>query len=79
MQPTATNITLDPNLLPTTGEGMLFVFYAIALLYTIFTGVFYYHWQQYGTNKKMTWLTYVLYIGTTLPLIMIMGSVTLAF
>jgi tellurite resistance protein TehA-like permease len=54
-------------------EIVLFAFYIATAIYVIFTGIFYYHWQAYGTNKKTTWTTYVVYLATTLPLMTIMG------
>lgn len=46
---------------------MLLTMYGALAIYAIFTGVFYYHWQSYGTNAKVTRLTYILYGVLTLP------------
>jgi len=59
--------------MPSLGDGVLFVFYAITAIYLIFTAIMYYHWQQYGTNGKINWITGVTYVATTLPLLFIMS------
>ena len=59
--------------IPSLGDGVLFVFYAIAAIYLIFTAILYYHWQQYSTNAKVTWITGVLYLATTAPLLLLMS------
>ena len=51
-------------------------FYLILGAYAVFTGIFYYHWQTYSTNAKVTGLTYLLYFSSTLPLLVIMGIMT---
>jgi len=56
----------------TLGEGVLFVFYAIAAIYLIFTAIIYYHWQQYSTDPKMNWITGAIYLTTTVPLLFAM-------
>lgn len=69
------NVQFAPSIesLPSLGDGVLFVFYAIAAIYVIFTAILYYHWQQYGTNVKVNWITGIVYLATTLPLILIMS------
>jgi len=59
--------------IPSLSDGVLFVFYAVVAIYVIFTAIMYYHWQQYGTNVKVTWITGVTYLATTLPLVLIMS------
>ncbi len=56
---------------------MPLVFYAVAAVYTIFTGVLYYHWNAYASDKKITALTYTIYLVITLPLISMMGLLVL--
>lgn len=51
-------------------------FYFIVSIYAVFTAIFYYHWQSYGTDTKITGLTLVLYFVTTVPLLTIMGIMT---
>ena len=66
------------NFLPSLADGVTLIFYVVAIIYVIFSGVFYYHWQEYGTNSKVTWITYVLYLLTTLPPMIILGLIALA-
>ena len=44
--------------------------------YTIFSAVLYYHWKEYSSDSKMTGLTLILYFGTTIPLLIVMGIMT---
>lgn len=59
--------------IPSLGDGVLFVFYAVTAIYVIFTAILYYHWQQYGTNAKVNRITGVVYFTTTLPLLLLMS------
>lgn len=55
------------------------VFLVILGGYVIFTAVLYYHWAAYGTNATVGWLTGVLYLGITGPLVATAGILTLTF
>ena len=59
------------------GDGITLSFYLLAAIYVVFTGIFYYHWQQYGSDKNVTWITLAAYFATTLPLMAILGILTL--
>jgi len=72
MPPSSVQFTPPIESIPSLGDGVLFIFYAIAAIYLIFTAILYYHWQQYGTNVKVNWITGVTYLATTLPLMFIM-------
>ncbi|MEN9920512.1 MAG: hypothetical protein RL538_405 [Candidatus Parcubacteria bacterium] len=48
------------------------LFYLILGFYAIFTGILYYHWNAYSSDKKVTFATYVAYLAITIPLIMVM-------
>jgi hypothetical protein len=48
-------------------------FYILVITYTVFTIVFYYHWQSYSVDIKATLQTYLAYFVVTLPLLAIMG------
>jgi hypothetical protein len=72
MSPTNVQFTPPIDSIPTFSDGILFTFYAVAAIYLIFTAVMYYHWQQYGTNAKINWITGVVYLATTLPLLFTM-------
>lgn len=52
-------------------------FYLVFGLFIIFTAIFYYHWKTYGTSPRVTNLTLFLYFITTLPILLIMGIMTL--
>lgn len=52
-------------------------FYVVLGLYCIFTGVFYYHWQTYSSDIRVTGMTFILYFITTIPLLVCMGIMTL--
>jgi hypothetical protein len=45
-------------------------------VYIIFTGILYYHWNEYSVEPIVSKLTALVYLSTTLPLIAIMGIVT---
>ncbi len=47
-------------------------FYVIATVYLVFSAIFYYHWNTYSSNTKVTGLTYVIYLVTTLPLMSVL-------
>ena len=55
---------------------VLIGFYLVAGLYTVFTIILYYHWQQYSIDDKVSRLTYIVYLVTTLPLIGLLGILT---
>jgi|GEM_PF-878451 hypothetical protein len=73
------------NLTETLGEFMslpdvmLLLFLLATGIYVIYSAIFYYHWQQYGVNTAVTWITFVTYAATTLPLFLVMAGLTLTF
>ena len=73
MSPSNATFNAPIEMMPTFSDGILFTFYAVAAIYLIFTAVIYYHWQQYGTNVKVNWITGITYLATTLPLMFIMA------
>lgn len=50
-------------------------FYFVIGMYAIFSGILYYHWNAYGTDARITTLTLLIFFGTTLPLIVVMGII----
>jgi hypothetical protein len=52
-------------------------FYMAAIVYIIFTAIFYYHWKEYSTDPAVTKITLILYLVTTVPLIATIGIMTL--
>lgn len=71
---------LDLSQLSTTSlpihEMVLLVFYFITGIYAVFSGILYYHWKEYATDKKVTVYTLATYFITTIPLIVVMGILT---
>lgn len=53
-------------------------FYLFAIIYIIFTTIFYYHWQSYSMSKSASVSTYIAYFGITLTLLGLMGLAVLA-
>jgi len=58
------------------GSLISLVFYLVLAAYVIFTAIFYYHWKTYSTDKKITGLTLFLFGATTIPLLLVMGIMT---
>ncbi|MCA9357700.1 hypothetical protein KC902_00375 [Candidatus Kaiserbacteria bacterium] len=56
---------------------VLFTFYLVLAGYTIFTAIFYYHWKAYGSDTRVTNYTLISYFLLTLPLVLVMGILTL--
>lgn len=52
-------------------------FYLVLGAYVIFSAIFYYHWSTYGTDVKVTMYTLVTYFVTTIPLLIMLGSLVL--
>lgn len=72
MPPSAVQFTPPIESLPSFADGILFTLYAVVAMYVIFTAIFYYHWQQYSSNQRVTWITFAIYLGTTLPITFVM-------
>jgi hypothetical protein len=51
--------------------------YVVLGAYSIFTGVLYYHWKEYSTDVKVTGYTLITYFTATLPLLAVMGIITI--
>lgn len=57
------------------GDSFFLIIFLLVLgFYTIFTGVFYYHWTSYSNNVGMTMLTFVFYAALTLPLMLTIAT-----
>ncbi|MCA9367902.1 hypothetical protein KC887_06615 [Candidatus Kaiserbacteria bacterium] len=69
----ATSTTVNFSL----SSGVQLAFLFLAAFYIIFSGILYYHWQQYGTDKSVTWFTLLAYIATTVPLMIALGVLAL--
>lgn len=53
------------------GDIATLCMYLILAAYVIYTAIFYYHWQQYGTGGTVITLTFIAYAVITLPLAVI--------
>lgn len=70
----------DVSILPMLSGGDLatLFFYLVLGFYAINTGILYYHWNAYSSDVKVSLVTYVAYLGITIPLLMIMAGSLLA-
>ncbi len=55
---------------------IVLTFYIITGLYATFSIIMYYHWNEYSTDSTMSRLTLFLYLGTTLPILLLLGGLT---
>lgn len=62
-------IGLLPASLPTGDLFQLFLYIAL-FIYVIFTGVLFYHWNAYSSDKKVSTATYAAYLIITVPMIL---------
>lgn len=53
--------------------------YGIAATYVIYSAILYYHWDTYGTDKRVTTITLATYFATTIPLLLVMLIMRLTF
>lgn len=60
-------------------DFIVLLFYIMTAIYVIYSAIFYYHWQQFGTNSAVTWITFVTYTATTVPLFLIMAAIAFSF
>ena len=59
--------------------ALMFGFYIMSAAYIIFTIVMYYHWNEYSVNARVTSITLITYLVTTVPLIATLGIIALSF
>jgi hypothetical protein len=55
---------------------VLLGFYTATGLYTVFSMIMYYHWNEYSTDEAVTRITTILYLVTTAPIILTIGIIT---
>ncbi len=48
-------------------------FFVALFIYTVYTGILFYHWNAYATSQSATRLTFLMYFLTTIPCIAIIG------
>lgn len=51
-------------------------FYLALATYTVFTFIFYYHWNEYSLEPGVTKITLIFYLLSTVPLIACLGILT---
>jgi len=71
MIPLAATLSLPLSTVVTLG------FYGITFIYAIFSIILYYHWNEYSTDSKVTKVTLTLFFGSTIPLLLGIGLITL--
>lgn len=72
MEPLTTSLSVPLPTLVSLG------FYCITGIYALFSIILYYHWNEYSTDAKVTFVTLTLFFVTTIPLILSLGLITLA-
>lgn len=48
-------------------------FFLCLIFYIIFTAILYYHWKEYSVDAKVTRITTLIYLSTTIPILLILG------
>lgn len=62
-------ISFLPSSLPS-GDFFQFILYVALIIYIVFTGVLFYHWSAYSSDKKATTATLLTYLIITVPMIL---------
>ncbi len=62
-------VSFLPGSLPS-GDLFQLLLYVTLFIYVIFTGVLFYHWNAYSSDKKVSAATYVAYLIITIPMIL---------
>ena len=52
------------------GDFFQLLLYVALLAYVIFTGILFYHWFAYSSDKKVSTATYAAYLIITVPMIL---------
>lgn len=53
------------------------VFYFTVIIYVVFSAILRYHWKAYSVEDKVTRTTLILYYSSTIPLVLLLGILTL--
>jgi hypothetical protein len=62
-------ISFMPSSLPS-GDFFQLLLYVVLLVYVVFTGVLFYHWFAYSSDRKVSTATYAAYLIITVPMIL---------
>ncbi|MEK7462475.1 MAG: hypothetical protein AAB618_02775 [Patescibacteria group bacterium] len=66
---TLPQIGFMPSSIPS-GDFFQLLLYVALLIYVIFTGILFYHWFAYASDKKVATATYAAYLIITVPMIL---------
>jgi hypothetical protein len=58
-----------PSSLPS-GDFFQLLLYVVLLVYVVFTGILFYHWFAYSSDRKVSTATYAAYLIITVPMIL---------
>lgn len=61
------------QLLPLLSEGMHVIFYALMLVFVVFTVCIGYHWFTYGSDKNLSMLALAVFLIVSAPLFLTMS------
>jgi hypothetical protein len=59
------------------GDAVHLSLLLLLLIYVIFSSILFYHWKSYSSNHRITSITLIVYFSTTIPLLVLMGILTL--
>ncbi len=71
--PAPTLILPQNNFLPSGvpgGDFFQLLLYVALFVYVIFTGVLFYHWNAYSSDRKVSTATYAVYLIITVPMVL---------
>ncbi len=63
------HIELLPSTLPT-GDIFQILLYIALIVYVVFTGILFYHWNAYSSDRKVSTATYAMYLIITVPMML---------
>lgn len=58
---------------------LMIVFLLLVAGFIIYGVILHFHWRQYSASKQASFWTYVAFIGSTVPLLAIMGLIALSY
>jgi len=62
-------VTYIPSNIPS-GDFFTLLLYVALLIYVVFTGILFYHWNAYSSDRKVSTATYATYLIITIPMIL---------
>lgn len=55
----------------------LLVFYFSSIIFIVFSAIFYFHWNSYSPDDKVTKITLITFFSINLPLVIALGITAL--